>query len=97
MRISTGLSSRRKRKSSRVLDEAGCRHQCLRHITDAGLGVNEQQIISHEYTYSMRRGMPPSRKGMKALDQIKLMELSVDDMIAQQKTIQGAAMAAWGY
>ena len=55
-----------------------------------------QQIVTHEYTYSMRKGMKP-RAGMKPLDEIKLMDLSIDDMIAQQKTIQAAAKAAWGY
>jgi iron(III) transport system substrate-binding protein len=55
-----------------------------------------QQAFNHEYTYSMRKGVS-ARAGMKPLDQIKLMDLSVADMIAQQKVVQAAARGAWGY
>ena len=55
-----------------------------------------QVIFNSQYSYSLRPDVE-ARKGMTPLKDIKVLELSVDDMIARQDEVQAAVRKPWGY
>ncbi|WP_439619065.1 ABC transporter substrate-binding protein [Shinella sp.] len=55
-----------------------------------------QQIFNSQYSYSLHPAVKP-REGMVPLSDIKVLDMPLADMIAQQNTVQTTVRSAWGY